>query len=298
MLSNPSGVKSCKLVAYEVEPLFLPLLEQCLSESCALLNSAGISATHDLRDTSFLSSEIPKAPSLLVKYTHCILNPPYRKLRSESDESRVLARAGINTSNLYSVFVWLAMLQLESLGELAAITPRSFCNGPYFRGFRKALLSNMALDKIHVFDSRTAAFADDNVEQENLIFHAVRDTKAPEAVEIVRREALGKDQPTVVNVVPFTDVVHPDDPEQYIRLVTDDLNGAFRRYIETFPASLNDIGIEVSTGPIVDFRLEEWLRSTPDDSTVPLIFPEAIRCWPSFVATGLSKESTSNCQVG
>ena len=71
-----------------------------------------------------------------------------------------------------------------------------------------------------MFDSRTAAFADDNVEQENLIFHAVRDTKAPEAVEIVGREALVKDQPTV-SMLYRSRVVHPDDPEQsYAWLLT------------------------------------------------------------------------------
>jgi adenine-specific DNA-methyltransferase len=28
----------------------------------------------------------------------------------------------------------------EPVGELVAITPRSFCNGPYFRAFRESFL--------------------------------------------------------------------------------------------------------------------------------------------------------------
>ena len=38
--------------------------------------------------------------------------------------------------------------------------------------------------------------------------------------------------------------------------------------------SLNDIGIEVSTGPIVDFRLKAHLRDMPEAGAVPLIYPD------------------------
>ncbi|QLE42935.1 hypothetical protein FD723_22485 [Nostoc sp. C052] len=38
---------------------------------------------------------------------------------------------------------------------------RSFCNGPYFRDFRRMFLEMMALDQIHLFESRQEAFSDD-----------------------------------------------------------------------------------------------------------------------------------------
>lgn len=37
--------------------------------------------------------------------------------------------------------------------------------------------------------------------------------------------------------------------------------------------SLDDIGIMVSTGPVVDFRLKEYLQEMPDANTVPLLYP-------------------------
>jgi hypothetical protein len=37
--------------------------------------------------------------------------------------------------------------------------------------------------------------------------------------------------------------------------------------------SLEDIGLEVSTGPVVDFRLKEYQRENPEDGTVPLLYP-------------------------
>ncbi len=54
-------------------------------------------------------------------------------------------------------------------GELVAILPRSFCNGPYFERFRRFLLSQAALQQIHLFDARDKAFREDRVLQENII---------------------------------------------------------------------------------------------------------------------------------
>ncbi|MDE9591209.1 Eco57I restriction-modification methylase domain-containing protein, partial [Xenorhabdus bovienii] len=74
-----------------------------------------------------------------------------------------LSNAGIETVNLYSGFVALALKQLRQGGELVAIIPRSFCNGPYYQPFREQLLSETSIKHIHIFDSRNTAFAEDKV---------------------------------------------------------------------------------------------------------------------------------------
>jgi hypothetical protein len=80
-----------------------------------------------------------------------------------------LRLAGIETVNLYSAFVALALTLMQPGGQLVAIIPRSFCNGPYYRPFRAFLLRHAALRHIHLFASRTKAFKDDDVLQENVI---------------------------------------------------------------------------------------------------------------------------------
>lgn len=57
--------------------------------------------------------------------------------------------------------------------------------------------------------------------------------------------------------------------------------------IELSPAvryALADLGIKISTGPVVDFRLKEHLRDMPEEGTVPLIYPGHLRItgtvWP------------------
>ncbi|WP_275375836.1 Eco57I restriction-modification methylase domain-containing protein, partial [Xenorhabdus bovienii] len=69
----------------------------------------------------------------------------------------------METVNLYSGFVALALKQLRQGGELVAIIPRSFCNGPYYQPFREQLLSETSIKHIHIFDSRNTAFAEDKV---------------------------------------------------------------------------------------------------------------------------------------
>jgi adenine-specific DNA-methyltransferase len=77
------------------------------------------------------------------------------------------ARAG-DSEPVHGFFA-LAILQMAKGGEIVIIIPRSFCNGPYYRPFRDMMLAKCSVDVIHVFDSRSHAFKDDEVLQENII---------------------------------------------------------------------------------------------------------------------------------
>src|SRR5690625_5231065 len=104
-----------------------------------------------------------------VNYTHAILNPPYRKIRSNSLHRKLLRSIGIETVNLYSAFVALTIKLLADGGQIVAIIPRSFCNGPYYRSFRELILKDTVIKHLHLFESRNKAFKDDEVLQENVI---------------------------------------------------------------------------------------------------------------------------------
>ena len=67
-------------------------------------------------------------------------------------------------------------------------------------------------------------------------------------------------------------VVNPDDPQMFWHLAVTSLDQHVVDRMRLFPAALADLGIDVSTGPVVDFRLKEQLL---DDVTmgVPLIYP-------------------------
>ena len=65
-------------------------------------------------------------------------------------DDRAFAEIVHGQPNVYALFMAAAVELLKHGGELIAITPRSFCNGLYFREFRRWLLARMSLRHIHL----------------------------------------------------------------------------------------------------------------------------------------------------
>ncbi len=206
----------------------------------------------------------------LENYTHAILNPPYKKINSHSSHRLALRGVGIETVNLYSAFVALAVALAAPGGQIVAIIPRSFCNGPYYRPFRDFILERAAIRHMHLFESRTKAFKDDEVLQENIIVRLERDgQQGPVTVTTSTDDSFSD---LAAHEHPFDRIIFPNDTERFIHVPTT----TEKSTIELSPAvrySLADLGIKVSTGPVVDFRLKVHLRDMPEPGTVPLIYP-------------------------
>ncbi|HAY4757178.1 TPA: SAM-dependent methyltransferase [Escherichia coli] len=203
-------------------------------------------------------------------YTHAILNPPYKKINSNSAHRLALRRVGIETVNLYSAFVALAVAQAAPGGQIVAIIPRSFCNGPYYRPFRDFILERAAVRHMHLFESRSKAFKDDEVLQENIIIRLERDGQQGPVTVTTSTDDTFAD--LVTHEHPFDRIVFPDDPERFIHVPTSPEKNAIE-LSEAIRSTLADLGIKVSTGPVVDFRLKEHLRDMPGEGTVPLLYP-------------------------
>ena len=205
------------------------------------------------------------------EYTHAILNPPYKKIRSSSVHRKLLSSIGIETSNFYTAFLVLAVKLLTPGGELVAITPRSFCNGPYFKPFRKIFFDNMVFRQIHVFASRNKAFKDDEVLQENIIFYAVKNNRQERVTISASNDSTFEGM--TVREVDYSKIINPNDPDKFIHIATSDLDQNVVDRINFFGHTLDDIGVNVSTGRVVDFRAKKYLRTQPKKDTVPLIYP-------------------------
>lgn len=202
-------------------------------------------------------------------YTHAILNPPYQKIGAFSRSRLLLRQVGIETVNLYSAFVALAVALSARGGQIVAIIPRSFCNGPYYRPFRDFVLERAAIRRLHLFGSRSKAFRDDEVLQENVIIHL--ECGAIQGPVTVSCSTDDRFEDLATHILPFREIVSPTDPERFIHIPTSTaLSIEAKAFQEN---SLTDLGIQVSTGPVVDFRLREHLRDTPDATTVPLLYP-------------------------
>lgn len=214
-------------------------------------------------------------------FTHAILNPPYKKIGSESHHRSLLRQVGVETVNLYAGFLALTVALMGEGGEVVAIVPRSFCNGLYYRPFRVWLLERIAVRQIHLFHSRTSAFHEDDVLQENVILKLVRGGQQGRLTVSTSSDTSFSD--VVEHEYSFDDIVHPGDNEKFIHVPLSPEHGG----IHTVPlatCSLKETGLEVSTGPVVDFRLKAFLRKDAESGTVPLLyathFAEGRLDWP------------------
>lgn len=260
------GFNSMEITACEIDTVLRVELEQVLASY-----NTSLPLTEEILSGDFVEEAVNRL--LFQKagnYTHAILNPPYKKINSHSCHRLLLRLVGIETVNLYSAFVALSIKMLAPGGHLVAIIPRSFCNGPYYRPFREFILKHAAIRHIHLFASRDKAFKDDGVLQENIIILLERDGRPGDVIISTSTDDSFADLATHTH--PFDRIVFPDSPERLIHVPTSTDRGV----IELSPSilhSLEDIGISVSTGPVVDFRLKAHLCDMPGPGTVPLLYP-------------------------
>jgi adenine-specific DNA-methyltransferase len=130
----------------------------------------------------------------------------------------------------------------------------------------------MNLNKIHIFKSRKKAFGDDNVLQENIVYHAVRGLGNGNSVKISTSEGIDFEK-IRITTVPYSQVVHPKDPDMFIHLDINGKNSATVEQIKYFTSSLEKLGLGISTGRVVDFRVRQHLKQSPQQDTAPLIYP-------------------------
>ena len=289
--------KKLKATIWEIDDQFKSDIDRTLLHCHAICQNAGIEFTGESRQGNFIFDAVklihgvgPFASADKPMFDLVIMNPPYRKLRRDSQERAQLRSVGIETSNLYSAFVWLSLKLLKRDGELVAITPRSFMNGSYFQSFRRALLNNLSLRHVHVYDSRKTAFASDDVLQENVVFHGIR-SKTRKKVTLTT-SSCPDDSGLTERIVDPDELIRSDDKAYMFHLIPDETNARVANVLQDLPYTLGDLGVTVSTGRVVSFRARNRLRANAEPRDVPLVFSR--HCINGYVSWPLSKDNRPN----
>lgn len=263
-ISGDLSFSKVKITAFEFDEILHGELENTFANY-----SKRTPLSYEIVGGDFIEEAINKIQfDYNYNFSHAILNPPYKKISSNSRHRLLLRQAGIETVNLYSAFVALTLALMAPGGQVVAIISRSFCNGPYYRPFRNFILKRAAIRQIHLFASRNMAFKDDDVLQENIIIMLQRGSQQGDVRVTTSTDGSFVDLTT--HLYPFDRIVFPDDPERFIHVPTSpghsriELSSAIRY-------SLQELGIQVSTGPVVDFRLKDHLRVMPEPGTVQLV---------------------------
>ncbi|HET9897905.1 MAG TPA: Eco57I restriction-modification methylase domain-containing protein [Streptosporangiaceae bacterium] len=265
------------LVAVETDTQVIPYLEQTLAACRAAGESRGVNVAASVLagDLVTYATGFDRAVGpLSTPFDLVIMNPPYRKLGAASTARQALIADGVDCPNLYCTFLAIGAMVLKPRGQLVAITPRSFANGPYFGAFRRFFLAQMTLDRLHVFESRSTVFSDSDVLQENVVFSATRcGTPGSVTLSVSRGHA----DEAAKRSVPYCDVLKPGDPNQFLHIPVSDQDPHISDAFSALPGNLAALGIQVSTGRVVDFRAREHLHDQPTAGSAPLIYPGNLR---------------------
>lgn len=266
------------LELWENDPKLTDLLRETMTGCQSALAAAGHSMEFAIRTEDFVLEHAQ--PALFrdaggPRFDWAVMNPPYFKLRKDSEYARLMEHVVHGQPNIYALFMAVAADLLVTGGQLVAITPRSYFNGPYFKRFRKWFLGQMTARHIHTFESRDAAFREDAVLQENVILLAAKHA-AP--AEVVVTSSSGRDfQQHTRRILPYSKVVEETSGDQVIRVASGELDQVIVSAMDRLPRRFRDLPFKISTGPVVMFRAAEFLRDRRSADTAPLLSMHNVR---------------------
>jgi adenine-specific DNA-methyltransferase len=274
---------------WENDPRLHARLHRTMETCREALSNAGHKMEFTIRTEDFILEHSQRSlfgAASAPAFDAVIMNPPYFKVRKGSEHAQAMAHVVFGQPNIYAFFMAVAADLLRDGGELVAITPRSYFNGPYFKRFRKWFFDRMVARRIHVFDSRADVFREGKVLQENVILMAEKGGKPKDVVltcspgrklEYVDRHA-----------VPYTRVIEDSSGDHLVRVATGRLEQDIVEVVDGLPHRFRDLPFKISTGPVVTFRSREFLRCERSKHTAPLLWMHNVR---PFVAQFPRKNS-------
>src|SRR5574341_994833 len=261
-LARQGGCHEWRATAYETETSLHPALVLALGYTRHWLNEQGIHFSFEIKPDDFIlanASHLHPAPLLepLVEQAApqlVISNPPYFKVPKSDPRVSVLKEVVHGQPNIYALFMAASAKLLRPDGQLIFITPRSFCSGPYFRQFRQWFFQTIALERVHLFESRTEAFERDEVLQENIILTGTKTDVQRDFIGVSASHGADDIGRAAVRRTLLRDLLDLGSPEAVLSIPTGPADTSISEIFNRWPDRLRTLGFEISTGPIVPFR--------------------------------------------
>jgi adenine-specific DNA-methyltransferase len=295
VLSTGSPVH-LRVEAYENDTAVIPILTKLLGAAAREFKKKESELSFVIHEDDFVTANAHqiKQPDLFgsastgEKFDYVIANPPYFKIAGESRQARAMDDVVAGQPNIYSLFLALGVSLLKPDGEIVFISPRSFCSGLYFRRFRQWLLSRSTIRQIHSFQSRVGLFEHDSVLQENVIFKLENGVTADSASQPIK-VTVSKDKDFSRSDKLHVDrstIIFEKNGDVFIRVPASLHDLSVIRAVDSWPFTLNGLGFEISTGPVVAFRATEFLSASDQASPkfAPLLWSHNLQglnvVWP------------------
>lgn len=260
MIKN--GCKKITLDVVETDEKIIPLLEENMREISRYCRDNNAEFEYHLIRENFLLNHNRSC------YDIVICNPPYKKIRKDSLESKAMLYCVHGQPNLYGLFMVKGMELLKESGIYIYITPRSWTSGKYFRKIREILLANINIKKIDLFSSRNKVFHGEEVLQETMILYGYKGKRQQEQIQIcpyvdgrLKRGCILSVKASIMkNIGKDGYLLLPEtkDDEQTIACMAEKK--------DTF----HSLGYQFKTGPVVEFRAKDKIHVNQQTGDIPM----------------------------
>ncbi|MCI5142549.1 MAG: methyltransferase, partial [Candidatus Electrothrix sp. ATG1] len=272
------GCDSVHAVLYEIDAQILPALKQTLRTLEEIYQDRKASFTYEMNCEDFVLAR-PDKDVNVQPFDVAVINPPYFKYSVQSSPY-VKATADLyhGDPNIYASFMAIVMACLKHGGQMVTITPRSFTNGLYFKGFRSYLLTESSLESVHIFKHRNKVFKDTTsaVLQENVICRFKKGGRMKN-VTVSSSNCDADIQHGTKEVYPARLIIDSSNDQNTIRIPESAYEAEILQQAEMFETTFQNAGYFISTGRVVEHRTREYITdNTGAKNTVPLYRPHNV----------------------
>lgn len=204
-----------------------------------------------------------------TRFDLVIGNPPFGRMRLDTDTRARYSRSLYGHANLYGIFTELAIRLAKPGGIVAYLTPASFLGGEYFKNLRSLLWEENPPVSLDFVESRKGVF--DGVLQETVLA-TYRKSSKQNTVKVSSIQ-LGLDRLDIASAGSFKLPKESTDPWIIARHSDDK---AVVEQIQNLPSRLVDWGYTVSTGPLVWNRYKDQLAGNKTKNSIPIIWSESV----------------------
>lgn len=258
---------------YEIDFNFIDDLKNNLIKCQNICNEKKIKLRFNIINDDFIKIAEEKSQNKTL-YDFIIMNPPYKKLEAFSEHDLLLRRLNVTVPNYYAAFLLIGKAFLAKNGQMVSITPRSFCNGLYFKKFRLEFFEGCSLKNLHLFEKRTDIF-DDDILQETVIMRITKNNLNNNKVKI--SSSVDNNLSDIFfTEKKYEEIIFPTDQLAIIRIVPE-VDKDIENKMKSLEFNLENLGLSVSTGPIVDFRNLDALRNEWENDSYHMIYSHNIQ---------------------
>ena len=272
------GCQTVHAVLYELDGEAIATLEQTLKIVQNKFYRQLGTFTYEIRCEDFVLAR-PDREETIQPFDISVINPPYFKYSAkDSPYARAVADLYQGDPNIYASFMAVVMACMKAGGQMVTITPRSFMNGLYFKGFRKFLLAESALSLIHIFKHRDKVFKnnDSGVLQENIICYFIKGSKT-DTIKVRSSDCDVSIDRADEKQYPVHSIVDSSNDLRLIRIPESAHAASILKQAETLETTFEDAGYFISTGRVVEHRARQYITAgTSAENTVPLYRPHNV----------------------